>query len=322
VSEPNQTVIVSHGGVTFKRAKKVALVGFASSSKDQAPFGDTTFDIWIMNDLYRLVPRWNRLFEMHEVERIKMDKERGTLSAEGTEHWKHLCSLPGPDSDQFCPVYTQEKLAEIPASVALPVEEMVGELGDRYFTSTPAYMMALAILDGYEEVHLYGIDLLEESEYQYQRPCLEYWLGVARGRGIKVYIPKQSALLKANYVYGFSYPPEPGKYGTIKTWLKSQTTMLENNLKGLEASFSSIEAVTNAIRMIQAKLTKLREAPAEERDEALAQIIKALEEDATRLKTQKIDMLVARGSCQSSIQTATACVSWMNHDERGGALQA
>lgn len=157
------------GGHTIRRSRKVALVGYASSSKDLAPWGDDDFDIFALNELYRVIPRWNRLFEMHEEDRIKTNKPRPDGITKGLDHWNYLCALPGPDDPKFCPVYMQKRFPEIAASVEYPVAEM-GKMFSHhseqpYFTSTPAYMMATAIADGYEEIHLYGIDLLTNEEY-------------------------------------------------------------------------------------------------------------------------------------------------------------
>ena len=89
--------------------------------------------------------------------------------------------------------------------------EEIGDLigrtaqGTPYLESSIAYMMALAILEKVDRIGIWGVDLHCESEYVYQRPNLEYLIGLARGKGIKVFIPPQSALLShANgKLYGF-----------------------------------------------------------------------------------------------------------------------
>ena len=49
-----------------------------------------------------------------------------------------------------------------------------------------AYMLALAIYEGVDKVGIWGVDLHCDSEYSYQRPNMEYLIGLARGRGMKV----------------------------------------------------------------------------------------------------------------------------------------
>jgi len=63
--------------------------------------------------------------------------------------------------------------------------------------------MAMAILEGATEIGVYGVDMaVTDHEYFWQRPCMWGWVRFARGRGIKVTIPKESALCKMDYQEG------------------------------------------------------------------------------------------------------------------------
>ena len=42
-----------------EKRTKCAIVGFASSSRDQAPYKDESCDIWSLNHAYNHVPRWD-----------------------------------------------------------------------------------------------------------------------------------------------------------------------------------------------------------------------------------------------------------------------
>lgn len=204
------------------KRKRVAIVGFASSSRDQAPYGDDSFDIWSLNHAYGHVPRWDAWFEVHPRAHFQKDLMRDGLAQDGQRHVGWLAKEPAVASGGR-PIYSQEHYDDIPASVRWPRQELNAWLlrnGGRstdelplgfhaadYYTSTPAQMLALAIYLGYEEAGLYGVDMLQAEEYFYQRSGCEYYVGFARGRGMKVYIPPTSALCKANYVYGYSEPP-------------------------------------------------------------------------------------------------------------------
>ena len=59
----------------------------------------------------------------------------------------------------------------------------------------------------FEEIHLYGIDMTHETEWGYQRPNTEFFLGVAVGKGIKIHIPEESALLSPLWLYGYEDKP-------------------------------------------------------------------------------------------------------------------
>lgn len=237
-----------------QRRKKVAIIGFASSSRDQAPYGDESFDIWSLNHAYNHVPRWDAWFEVHARAHFQKDLMRDGLAQDGTRHLAWLAKEPAV-ADGGRPIYCQEHYDDVPASVRWPRQELndwllrngglsteelpLGFHTADYYTSTPAQMLALAIYQGYEEIHLYGVDMLQSEEYFYQRSGCEYYVGFARGRGIKVYVPPTSALCKANYVYGFSEPPTDIQHvQPFVDHLKTKVDESESN-KGKAASAAS-----------------------------------------------------------------------------------
>jgi hypothetical protein len=132
-----------------------------------------------------------------------------------------------------------DRLPELPTSVRYPVTRLIAKFGLDYFTSTVAYMIAFAIdyIDQRVEARLraapgnglasawdvtqlawsfyreyaigiFGIDLIVGEEYDWQRPCAEFWLGQALARDITLVIPPQSALLKQRYRYGYQMEPD------------------------------------------------------------------------------------------------------------------
>jgi hypothetical protein len=219
----NADKAVLDAGPTPRR--KLAVCGFASSSRALIPVNDATWEVWGMNQLYRHIPRADRWFDIH----WNWDKE----TVPGTDYrgWLSTCGIP---------VYMMAQMTDLPTSVRYPVTEMIAMAGD-YFTSTVAFMVALAIdeidkrvaarvnagelnlqhgpeyrslllndiqrLYSQYTIGLFGIDLVVEEEYFWQKPCAEFWCGMAVGRGIEVFIPPQSALCKQMYRYG--YEPEP-----------------------------------------------------------------------------------------------------------------
>src|SRR3972149_6802907 len=92
------------------------------------------------------------------------------------------------------------QLPTIPASIAYPFDEVVAAVGSNYFaTNTIGYMLGLAILEGVKEIRLYGINMGDQDlGDRYARPSIEFLLGLASGRGAKVWVPEESALLKGN----------------------------------------------------------------------------------------------------------------------------
>lgn len=188
------------------KKRRVAIVGF-SSSRDRAPFDQAEWEIWGLNAIYKLfpeAPHWDRWFELH--------KRLVNLEDEGPEHiWKL--------AEMKCPIYMQEYYEDIPASVPYPLEKVTKAFRP-YLTSTFSFMAALAILEGFQEIGVYGVDTADE-EWGSQRPSLEYFLGIAEGRGIKVTIPAESSLLRAPFLYAYQEREDHeffGKLLNLETW--------------------------------------------------------------------------------------------------------
>lgn len=176
--------------------KKVAIIGRAPSWQF-APFKDTSIEIWAMNDMYDMLPRFDRWFDMHDMENISQHVPRDF----GGSHLERLQGLQ-------IPIYMQEAFPEIPTAVKYP--KRVLATFKRCFTSTGAYMIALAIDEGYDVIYLYGIDAIACAEYAHQLPALAYWVGVADGLGIKLIIAPQANLLNYPLLYGY----DETNYGT------------------------------------------------------------------------------------------------------------
>lgn len=195
VAAATATAVIGDSYIPPKRIKdKVAILGSASSSCNMAPFGDPSFEIWGLG--WRPMPRCDRWFEMH-LWQVCLDV--------GPEYLRML-------SETKQPVYMLEVRREVPTSVRFPIEEMTACFGPRllgtdkrhpYWASSVAYMIAMAITEGFKHIEVWGVDMLTDGEYQHQRPNCEWLLGIAEGRGIETYVPPESALLKMGFLYGY-----------------------------------------------------------------------------------------------------------------------
>ena len=77
-----------------------------------------------------------------------------------------------------------------------------------YFTSTINMMVALALYENFERIELFGFEMSSKEEYAYQKPATEFWLGIALGRGVEVYLPEGCALLgESEKIYGYEKTP-------------------------------------------------------------------------------------------------------------------
>lgn len=136
------------------------------------------------------------MFEMHDFRLLKSEHSK---RKQGYLQRLETCDVP---------LYTQANY---------PFDEVAKTTG-YYWNSSIAYAMALAIHEGAEEIGVYGVDMKGDDEYGYQKPNMEYLVGLARGMGIKVHIPEQSPLCKFNgdgiKFYDFS-PIYKDRYGWL-----------------------------------------------------------------------------------------------------------
>lgn len=187
-------ILDAEAGLIERSRDKIAIVGYATSSRDAAPFDDPAYDIAGLNQIYRFLPREDIHMDIH----VNWDEE----NVEGTDHkgWIQRCGIP---------VLMTKVHPDLPTSVAFPLQAVIG-LATDYLTSSIAFYIAWAIHQGYKEIALYGIDLVVGTEYEHQKACAEFWLGVAHGKGIDLKIPQQSALLKHSHRYGYEKQPNWG----------------------------------------------------------------------------------------------------------------
>lgn len=243
------------------KRKKVAIVGFASSSRDAAPYDDPDFECWGLNQLAQYVPRrLDRWFEIHLPEIFTADIVPGTDYLA----WQQECPIP---------IYMADVYPAVPNSVRYPRERIFGHFdGMKYATSCPAWMLMLAIEEGFQHIALYGIDLVVGIEYQRQKPCLEFYLGWAMAKGVTIELPATSALLKSRFLYGLENPlsvgPINSEYtGRVITQHEERREHILTHLNGLDGAIANL--VTNVLPLphlteearaeIERQLAKMRE---------------------------------------------------------------
>lgn len=237
--------------------ERVAIVGTAESWH-MTPWGDTGLHIRSLNDAYRLkgFRRADAWYDFHGLDKFWFAPENqkavyahqipvgyyarphGHLEwlakqAEAIDVWLH------PDYKTQMPA-----AATWPKAQPFPKARIEQHFG-RYFTSSPAWMIAHAILDGCRELHIYGIHLATEFEYVKQRPNFEFLIGLVLGKskhrlqvkdGKRYYetadglvvLPEMSPILRENFQYAFDIKPdaplEPLKWELHKTQMKIQRT--------------------------------------------------------------------------------------------------
>ncbi len=146
------------------------------------------------------LPRWDRWFEIHDLKHTE-------ARAKGHIDWLAK-QEPGK------PIYMRPKdviaYPQIRAGVPYPLDQIVAKYPRLpgvdlmpYFTNTVVWQIALAIELGFRTIWVSGIDMAADTEYNAQRPSVEYMVGYARGLGIEVGFPVESDLLLNSILYGF-----------------------------------------------------------------------------------------------------------------------
>lgn len=233
--------------------KKIAIVCGAPSTEFLAPFEDKDWEIWVLaNRIDRFKDkRVTKIFEIHD-----------DLSEHG-------------DINKYCE-YVVSKNIPMVVGKGFPIKsdnievfpfEKAKELyGSNYLTSSTSYMMAYAILNGATHISIYGSDMsVDDHEYFWQRPCLEAWIGFAKGKGIEVYIPEQSPLGKCDYIEGlgcggkpdFSLPPFTQKeFISIADMHINKIDIMQKQIKELELTILAHDTA----RQVYERLAKVARA--------------------------------------------------------------
>lgn len=177
---------------------RIALVGTSPSSRHLAPYNDASWQIWGVGpgNLHPggKMPRCDVFFELHPYEPIKREPSYNGYLGE-------LAKLPK--------VYLQKEEADLPNSVAYPLDKMVAKYGPYFFTSSFSYMIPQAIdeLTASEDeekiLGFWGIDCSATEEYSQQRPGAHFFFMKAREAGIEVVCPPESDLLHPPCLYGY-----------------------------------------------------------------------------------------------------------------------
>jgi hypothetical protein len=230
--------------------KKIAIVGFAASYRE-APFDDPTVEIWGMNELWKYLPRWDRWFELHPREVFAKEGDRDQAA--------HEAWLQAQPADK--PIYMIQRHPDIPGSVPYPLAEMSARFfpgQDRpYFTSSIAFMLALAIAEGATWIGVYGIDLASDTEYANQRAAAEYFIGIARGLGITVVIAAGSALLKTAEIYGFEQRAQVATRALSRPWLQARIAELvqqrDKVLSTLQTFDGALQEANYHLKLVEAE---------------------------------------------------------------------
>ena len=203
-------LLPTDGGVAkrrppFFRTKKLAIVG-ATLSAMQTPWHDPSWTIIAhpcARRYFKREPDW--YFDLHRPECFRTERKGWN-----EHYYTWLKTLQTP-------IFMQKDWPDIPASVRYPLERIEAEFrstatGRLVATNHAAYMIALAMTEGVEQIALCGCQYSAESEHGVQRESLVYWMGRFEQAGGRLVVPQPNNLLRVPQgLYGYDSHDAHGK---------------------------------------------------------------------------------------------------------------
>lgn len=175
--------------------RKVAIVGFSANTRNLVPYNNPDFELWTMNNFYKVkdlaeATNISRVIDVHNTWEFYRDNDRYD-----DEH------LDWMRQEHPYTIYLWNPSPTFPSAKHYPLEVYMEAFPDAIYTSSIDYLMAMAIYEGVDEIWPIGIEMAHGSEYFHQRFGFYYWIGLARGRGIKVTLPRDTSILRED-LYG------------------------------------------------------------------------------------------------------------------------
>ncbi len=143
-SEALLDITVDTGAVS-PPLRSLAIVGSHPDTRENAPFDDPNFEIWLYNEAPQkpeVYSRWDACLQIHLPEVYS-----ATHNWVNADHWEWLQKDHGPDKR----IFMQDVDHRVPNSVKYPLEEILEQFERRYLRSSPAEALALALHLGYPQ---------------------------------------------------------------------------------------------------------------------------------------------------------------------------
>lgn len=174
-----------------EEGRTVVIVGLSPTSRDLVADEPEGIEIWGLNHAHavfgpQVLSKFTRWFQIHPFQE---------MAARQLEQHQHVEWL----AQAKIPVYLDEVRPEVPMSRAYPRTEVLKFLKMEdldYLTSTVAYMLALALMEGFTTIRLLGIDLSTKEEYVRERPNFEFLLGIAHHMDVSIELPANCPILQ------------------------------------------------------------------------------------------------------------------------------
>lgn len=156
-------------------------------------------EVWGVNDACLRTPGLDKTFHMHDL--YEFSHTEPNISS--TKLFVDYCN-EHPEME----VFTVKSWEKIPHLKEYPVDEIIEyfNLPIPYFTSGPEYMIAYAIYKGFKNINYLGLNMTVKQEYIDQKPGMEFWTGVALGKGCNVNLQHDTTSImktRDSLLYGY-----------------------------------------------------------------------------------------------------------------------
>lgn len=231
---------------------KIALIGSAPSSIRLAPYSDPDYQIWACSPgTYPVIPRCDKFFELHRPEFGVVGKAETQVPWFSPEYvaWMKM-------QKEVVMTYAHP---DFPNSTTLPSQALQEKYGNYFFTSSLAWMMAMA-LDAIEEsrktrttpevdaIGLWGVDMSHTTEYGAQRQGCQFFIQIANQLGIEIIVPNESDLLRPATLYGVVEHDHHHIKNTIrKRELETRLAVAKQNLEQCKHEVSFLQGAIDDI---------------------------------------------------------------------------
>jgi len=186
--------------------RKVGLLCGDPNYLHLAPWRDPSWEFWTHSSIVRILPyKPDRLYDIHPPHVFRTKLKNGFKDY---YHFLKTCAIP---------VYMIKKYAAIPASRKFPIDEIRQQAPHVPIGSTLSFMIAHAMYEGVTTIGIFGGSYGEKSDYAWQRPNVERWIGRAEMSGIEMILPEAQPLgNEPRELYGYETHDTPEKYEEMK----------------------------------------------------------------------------------------------------------
>jgi hypothetical protein len=177
------------------------------------PEPTTEVPVWSMTNIITKRTAVTKVFEIHDlVEKFSRGSE-GMIHQEAARYAAHL-GITYVVSRHWDWLGCKQEI--------YPLEKVIAAVGTDYLGCSLDLMIALAIVEGYQHINLYGMGQQRGDIYDYQLDSTNFWLGYCMGRGINFEIHhwggvQHTDLMRTidGHIYGLKVPQRPMPYSKV-----------------------------------------------------------------------------------------------------------